>query len=373
MGTLTREELFKLVWTTPMSKLAVRFGVSDVALANTCAASDIPRPGRGYWQQLAFGQKPDKERLPKAKPGTRNDITIGRREHRAEPGERRVIPDVTVTKTLAGADPVVKALQERLGASKYGDHGMLAIRGEGHAVLKVGRETEKRALHILNAIFKALRDRGHGVRLRGGAAYGRESLVLEALVGGEDPVEFWLIEHVNQSDHVLTEEERKTKARGGYSWAPTHDFEASGRLIVETHSPGAVELRRRWADGKKQRLEDILGEVVIGLEAVSQAWRADRQRRARETEVREDEQRRREEAEHQATHRRALGDDLVRMATAWRTAETVRLFLAAVGEKVPEDERTEQFAAWFAWAKNYMEGMDPLKTPDTIAKHLDLS
>src|ERR1700689_2840406 len=64
METLTRKELFELVWTTPMSKLAARFGVSDVALAKTCAKFDIPRPGRGYWQQLAAGIKPRRPRLP---------------------------------------------------------------------------------------------------------------------------------------------------------------------------------------------------------------------------------------------------------------------------------------------------------------------
>jgi hypothetical protein len=45
MEKLTRQELFDLVWTTPMTKLAARFGVSDVALAKTCAKYGIPRPG----------------------------------------------------------------------------------------------------------------------------------------------------------------------------------------------------------------------------------------------------------------------------------------------------------------------------------------
>ena len=53
-----------LVWTTPMSKLAARFGVSDVALAKTCAKFDVPRPALGYWQQLAAGMKPRRPRLP---------------------------------------------------------------------------------------------------------------------------------------------------------------------------------------------------------------------------------------------------------------------------------------------------------------------
>ena len=67
MTTLNREELFELVWTTPMSRLASRFGVSDVALAKICAKHDVPRPGRGYWQQLATGIRIERPKLPRSK------------------------------------------------------------------------------------------------------------------------------------------------------------------------------------------------------------------------------------------------------------------------------------------------------------------
>ena len=37
--TLTRQELYDMVWATPMSSLAKDFGISDVALAKRCRAS----------------------------------------------------------------------------------------------------------------------------------------------------------------------------------------------------------------------------------------------------------------------------------------------------------------------------------------------
>ena len=46
---LTREELYERVWTTPMRKLAVEFGLSDVGLAKVCRRHKIPWPARGYW------------------------------------------------------------------------------------------------------------------------------------------------------------------------------------------------------------------------------------------------------------------------------------------------------------------------------------
>jgi len=36
MPTLTRQELYDFVWSTPMTKLAKDFGLSDVGLAKIC-------------------------------------------------------------------------------------------------------------------------------------------------------------------------------------------------------------------------------------------------------------------------------------------------------------------------------------------------
>ena len=44
----TRQELYELVWATPMVKLAKEFGLSDVRLRKTCVKHDIPTPPLGY-------------------------------------------------------------------------------------------------------------------------------------------------------------------------------------------------------------------------------------------------------------------------------------------------------------------------------------
>jgi len=38
----TRQELYDLVWSEPMKKLAPRYQISDVALAKACRRADIP-------------------------------------------------------------------------------------------------------------------------------------------------------------------------------------------------------------------------------------------------------------------------------------------------------------------------------------------
>jgi len=44
---ITRKELYNIVWSTPMIKLAARYGISDVALRKKCVKHDIPTPGLG--------------------------------------------------------------------------------------------------------------------------------------------------------------------------------------------------------------------------------------------------------------------------------------------------------------------------------------
>lgn len=58
-----REKLFDEVWTTPVTKLAKGYGLSDVGLRKICVALDVPLPPRGYWAKLAAGKRIPKPAL----------------------------------------------------------------------------------------------------------------------------------------------------------------------------------------------------------------------------------------------------------------------------------------------------------------------
>jgi hypothetical protein len=60
----SRQELYDMIWSTPASKLAADFGISDVAIAKRCKTQNVPRPPRGYWATIEAGQKPRKVPLP---------------------------------------------------------------------------------------------------------------------------------------------------------------------------------------------------------------------------------------------------------------------------------------------------------------------
>jgi hypothetical protein len=63
--TFERQKLFDEVWTTPVTKLAKGYGLSDVGLRKICIALDVPLPPRGYWPKLAAGKTIPKPALQK--------------------------------------------------------------------------------------------------------------------------------------------------------------------------------------------------------------------------------------------------------------------------------------------------------------------
>jgi integrase len=63
---VAREYLHQLVWESPVSEVAARFGVSDVGLAKAFRRSAIPIPPRGYWAKLEAGKWIDPAPLPAA-------------------------------------------------------------------------------------------------------------------------------------------------------------------------------------------------------------------------------------------------------------------------------------------------------------------
>ncbi|MDY0746909.1 tyrosine-type recombinase/integrase [Paucibacter sp. R3-3] len=53
-ATLTRKDLYELVWHTPIMRLAHQLGISDRGLSKICERRSIPTPSRGHWHRVAL-------------------------------------------------------------------------------------------------------------------------------------------------------------------------------------------------------------------------------------------------------------------------------------------------------------------------------
>lgn len=63
-----REELYELVWETPMSKLGAQLATNGPGLAALCRKRQIPTPPLGYCQKKAVGRVPEMPPLPSFEP-----------------------------------------------------------------------------------------------------------------------------------------------------------------------------------------------------------------------------------------------------------------------------------------------------------------
>lgn len=80
--TLTRLELFELIWSRPRSKLAAEFGISDVAIGKHCARARVPGPPPGYWAKTQAGKGGRRPHLPLRLPGHPREVAMGSNRYR---------------------------------------------------------------------------------------------------------------------------------------------------------------------------------------------------------------------------------------------------------------------------------------------------
>jgi len=84
---LTREQLFRQIWSEPIGTVAAQFGLTGNGLAKICDRLNIPRPPRSHWTR-----NPKDRDLPPPLPeppvGLSETVAIGRRQARQSPGVR---------------------------------------------------------------------------------------------------------------------------------------------------------------------------------------------------------------------------------------------------------------------------------------------
>ena len=186
---LTRQNLFEMVWSQPMTKLAAQFKISDVALTKICRRHEIPVPGRGFWARVAAGYplKRPELRLP-SRPELEEIRIFGSSYARVKPEIREAERDakaiesaadrkIIVNQRLDDLHPVAQATLQRLRKAKANNHGVVASFGPDLFRVAVSPVQVDRSIRILNAMARAAAERGMSVER------GKDSACL--LVNGE--------------------------------------------------------------------------------------------------------------------------------------------------------------------------------------------
>ena len=372
MPRVTREQLYDLVWSKPLSVLAKDYAISDVGLAKICKRLHVPRPARGYWAMTPESREGEKPSLPPVKGPA--DMYADLRDlpppsERPPRVEANAVPVVVVRESLVGAHPAVLALNKMIYAGQGTSEGMFVVDGGGQATFRAGEESKRRALRIVDAICRSLRRRGSVVTVVHATRYGRgDRLVVEGRGGA---VRLSLIERSDRLKHKRTPEEARRHHEYGFSSTRKYDFSPSGRLSLEILDATYSSRYARFTDAGRL-LEDRLGEIVVAVEQklVIAAW--DENRRCEEQRAREEQQRREQRERALREHRVVLGKDLERMAHDWARARDIRAFLDVIAPLLVAGEGDNDEARdWLAWARSYEDEFDPALEPSEIAKVLE--
>lgn len=172
--TVSREELYEMVWREPMLRVAERFGLSSSYLARVCTDLRVPRPRPGHWSKLEFGKSSPQPPLPPYRKGDADSWTRAAPPARPRPtGVRAATTRATVASPQATAeaepdsDGATEAALDGDAGTALGSSEAPAEAAEGpDAAAKVVRRRGKRI--PADAKHELLRDaRAHFLKTRG--------------------------------------------------------------------------------------------------------------------------------------------------------------------------------------------------------------
>lgn len=341
--TWNREELYNDVWEQPLTKLQAKYGVSNVAIGKACRKLKVPLPGRGYWAKLAAGHKLKRLPLPEFK-----DAPIVQRmktEATPKPTPDSSDPELAQIARVRSQPLTLRTEQHKLVQSSAGllrrartdEYGRTEPPSDRCLNIRVSKEFLDRALTLMSTIVFALEENGFPVKTEQGST--------SAHIFGQD-IKFAI------------REDLKVKERRTANGLP-HIYERSGNLVFEI-SAYAEGCRKRWADTKTQRVENMLADYVAGLMLVARTVRIWEEEHKRWHDEWERERRERDEYKR-------LSEELDTRLAGWQKAKQIREFVAAVkrfysanGEPTsPDSPRGE----WISWALRRADDFDPL-VPD---------
>ena len=404
---ISREDLYKEVWSELATTLARRYDVSSSYLARVCEGLNVPHPPRGYWARRAAGEKMPVPPLPPAGPGDplawEKGVAVLERLPPLElpPQQPRAAGKATPPRRPAH-HPLVTAWRGFLEEASPTESGYMVTRKKNVLDAFVTKGMIRGAAEALNAILIELEMRGHRVQLADEHAQrppvdvalreikdsymrrtndwqpGRATIAYMSSGARIGLTFFELTEHVRVRRKGADRYVRISELAPTRRYAPqapdeedeTRDMPA-GRFVFRAFSPlYDTEWRQEWIEKTAGEFVTIANAIADALEEAAPVilkQAEDAAQRRREEQARWKAQERREKArEHTKAvqqARQAAKDELRSIVKAWNDAFAVEAFFAELSRRaktIGGDERAE-LERRIAAARDLMGGKDALE------------
>jgi hypothetical protein len=166
---VSRQELYELVWSMPMTRAAKKYSVSGSYLARVCTVLRVPRPQRGYWAKLEVGKAPAQSALPEALPG--DQLFWSKEGDASAPRVRAEIATTApqqprVRRSVTGIHSLIQGARRHYETGYKVEDGQLLRPYKRFLVdVTVSAAGLDKALSFANDLFNALESVGHRVCL----------------------------------------------------------------------------------------------------------------------------------------------------------------------------------------------------------------
>lgn len=363
-----RETLYKEVWAAPVTEVAKKYKVSDVAIHKVCKSLEVPTPQPGYWAKLRAGKPVVKTPLPKS---TKDTTKIGMQTGYVPPSETNqtileFLGEEDRTVVMAVAAQILLPEENKRMHSKIIAHRKIVTEWKKQEKRNandrwhsrnappppflaedISDESIPRACRIIDALIKAMEPLGCKLTDN-----------LEFVINGET-VGISFSESQDKIDHIPTKEENRRlleyeeeRRKHSYASKPQirkYDYQYNGRLCL------TINHQKSFRDCRTYQLEDRLGDMMLELYAAAEARRQDRLAQEEAERKRKEEERRKEERRKlyntEVDHTLALAN----IAEDYDIACKIRRYISAYEAAHPDEDISE----WLEWANAKADWYDP--------------
>lgn len=388
---LTRAELYELVWARAVTKVAAELEISDVALHKICRKHQIPVPERGHWAKLAAGKPVRTATLPPVTDVRLDEIVIRGSPAQRLSGPVRAARELAIALAAESAShrdaesrpvfsPEFNRQEGKLRRVKAQKDGFLHLEGSQCFRVMIAPGSVERALVALNRIITETLARGY--RLKPTEA----GLVID--IGGET-VSFALFETTKKVPHVATpaetaqverwEKERERKTKRG-QWVsqydkpqvPEHDVVPSGQLVIEIDRGAGLDgVRRRFADGKQQRIEVMTGTIITTAAVCAAAAIERREEAARQQRKWAEWERQRKDNERRQTLEKKRWEFLDAKMQRFERARQLQRFVSEYKQAYTDVSLPESCELLLEWTEGWIDLLLEEVSPANLAKTLN--
>lgn len=382
---MTRQELYDLVWSEPVSKLAVRFDLSDKGLAKKCQRHDIPCPPPGYWAKLQNGHQVKPTPLPDNQDVSLATVVFWPRQKqinntpKLKPhlSEEQFAAALTFKipervnryhSVIAACRKAHKENDKRYALDNYGR--IRFPRMVSNPGFKVTPDTFDRACLLMQGLITLCESIGwqfatkHSPRDEAetwGFKMGDEILEIEV----KEAVKKMQPTEREQSREVVSPARRLMEPDFSFHFYPYYKSTGNLELSIDLYSPG---FQVRWKDNGSELIEHQLGAIAQGFSRAfehSRLQTIENEKWRKEYERNETERKEKLRLQHIEEKRR---EHLFTLAEYHHKVNSLKYLITALEAREKKDERLE---GWLSWAKGVADAFDPLREPERILEEYD--